>query len=508
MSRRRHRRARPSRESVPAQPPYRQLRNPFRPLEVLTPEAIERIHDASMHILENEGMRVLDPCARAILREGGFDVDEATKQVRFDREGVMALVGLAPPVASVRGRGAGKRVRMGEGFMGFTAVGGPPFVADLERGRRPGSFADLCDFIRLTHMLNVIHIEGGCSVEPVDRPVPTRHLDFYLACCTLTDKPWKPLSIGRDRARDALAMASILHGEDDEGLAADPVFFVNTNTNTPLVLDQEIAQGVIEFARAGQLICVTPFALSGAMAPATLAGALALQNAETLAACALVELVRPGCPYLYGSFTSNVDMRTGSPAFGTPEYALATHASGQLARRYRLPWRSSNVNASNAPDAQAAYESQMSLWSAVTAHVGVLNQGAGWLEGGLVASFEKLLIDAEMLQMMAAWMDGLAVDDETLGLDAIHEVGPGGHFFAAAHTLERYSTAFYAPLISDWSNFERWSEQGARDAAARACERWRAMLEAYQPPPLDPGVKEALEDYVARRKAAIGESAA
>lgn len=389
---------------------------------------------------------------------------------------------------------------MGDGFLAFTAVGGPPFVSDLKRGRRAGNYADMCDFLRLTHMLNIVHIEGGCSIEPCDLPVPTRHLDFYLACCTLTDKPWKPLSVGAERARDALEMAKILYGEDEAALAADPVFFVNTNTNTPLVLDSEISLAIIEYARAGQPICVTPFALSGAMAPATLAGALALQNAETLAACALVQLVRPGCPYIYGSFASNVDMRTGSPAFGTPEYTLGAQASGQMARRYGLPWRSSNVNTSNAPDAQAAYESQMSIWASVTGHVGVLNQGAGWLEGGLVASFEKLLIDAEMLQMMAAWMDGLTVDDDSLGLEAIFEVGPGGHFFGAAHTLERYSTAFYSPIISDWSNFENWAERGARDTARRAHELWQAMLRSYEPPPLDPSTKEALEAFVTRRK--------
>lgn len=508
MTRRGERRTRRRDSPRTTQPAYRQLLNPFPPLEVLSAEDVERIHDASMAILENNGMRIMDLGARQAFKNAGFDVDEINQQVRFDRDGVMALVRQAPSRASVRGRDPEKRVVMGEGFMAFTAVGGPPFVSDLERGRRPGCYADLCDFIRLTQMLNIIHIEGGCSIEPTDLPVPTRHLDFYFACCTLTDKPWKPLSVGAERARDALEMAKILYGENSEALAADPVFFVNTNTNTPLVLDPEISSGLVEFARAGQPICVTPFALSGAMAPATMAGALALQNAETLAACALVQLVRPGCPYVYGSFTSNVDMRTGSPAFGTPEYALGAQASGQMARRYGLPWRSSNVNASNAPDAQAAYESQMSLWGAITGHVSVLNQGAGWLEGGLVASFEKLLIDAEMLQMMAAWMDGIPVDSGSLGLDAINEVGPGGHFFGAAHTLERYSTAFYSPMLSDWSNFENWTDRGAQDTATRAHAMWREMLKSYEPPPLDPGRREALEAYVAQRKEEIARAAA
>ncbi|MBT3263981.1 MAG: trimethylamine methyltransferase family protein [Acidiferrobacteraceae bacterium] len=504
MSRRAVRRSREARKAGGERPAYRQLRNPFAPIEVLSADQIEHIHLASLSILEKTGIRIIDTESRGILREGGFDVDEDSHQVRLDRDGVLELVSKAPSRVSVRGRNPAKRVMMGEGYVAFTAVGGPPFVSDLEGGRRPGNIVDLRDFIRLTQMLDIIHIEGGCSVEPTDLPVSTRHLDFYLACCQLTDKPWKPLSIGVDHARDALEMAKILYGEDDSALAADPVFFINTNTNTPLVLDQEIAQGVLTFARAGQPICVTPFALAGAMAPVTMAGALALQNAETLAACALVQLVRPGCPYVYGSFTCNVDMRTGSPAFGTPEYTLGAQASGQMARRYNLPWRSSNVNTSNAPDAQAAYESQMSLWGAMTGHVSVLNQGAGWLEGGLVASFEKLLIDAEMLEMMAAWTKGLEVNSETIGLDAIAEVGPGGHFFGTKHTLERYENAFYSPVLSDWSNFESWQERGSLDVTMRAHRAWKEMLTQYQQPELDAAVNEALEDYVKRRKEKLG----
>lgn len=483
--------------------PFSQLKNSHPPLKVISDDQVEKIHQAAMEILENVGIKILNPTAREILKLGGFSVIEEDQKVHFDRDGVMELVALAPSKVSVRGRDPAKRVVMGDGNIAFVAVGGPPFVSDLERGRRPGNHADMCDFIRLTQMLNILHIEGGCSVEPCDLPASTRHLDFYLACCTLTDKPWKPLSVGRDRARDALEMAKILFGESEESLASDPVFFVNTNTNTPLVLDEEISLGLIEFAKAGQVICVTPFALSGAMAPVTLAGALALQTAETLAACALVQLIRPGCPYVYGAFASNVDMRTGSPAFGTPEYALAAQASGQIARRYGLPWRSSNVNASNAPDAQAAYEAQMSLWSSVTGHASVLNQGAGWLEGGLVASFEKLIIDAEMLQMMAVWMKGLAVEAEDLGLEAVCEVGPGGHFFGAAHTLQRYATAFYSPLLSDWSNFENWTDKGSNDAASRAHLLWKKMLNSYEAPGLDPGTEEALRAFVRRRKEEI-----
>ncbi|WP_350335780.1 trimethylamine methyltransferase family protein [Coralliovum pocilloporae] len=494
------RRARTRQKNAIQQMPYRQVRNPFSPMEVLTPEQIERIHGSSMRVLEETGLHVMDTEARSIFKAGGFSVDETNQRVRFDRDGLMALVAKAPSSFSIRGRDPNKRITVGEGNMCFAAVAGPPFVSDLDHGRRAGSYEDMCNVMKIVHSLNILHNMGGCSVEPVDLPAESRYLDFYLQSCLLSDKPWKPVTIGRHKARDALAMAKIMLQASDEALAADPVFYVNTNTNTPLVLDPEIAQGVIEFARAGQAVCVTPFALAGAMAPATVAGALTLQNAETLAACALVQLVRPGCPYIYGSFVCNADMRSGSPAFGTPEYALGAQASGQMARHYGLPWRSSNANASNAPDAQAAYEAQMALWGAITGHVSILHQGAGWLEGGLVASYEKLIIDAEMLQMMAAWMDGLTINEDEIGLDAISEVGPGGHFFGTAHTLERYEHAFYQPLLSDWSNFENWADAGSKDAATRANGIWKSLLQDYEPPEIDIAIKDELEDYVARRK--------
>ena len=480
--------------------PYGIFKHGFAAHEVLGIEDLQAIHEASMQVLETSGMKIMDCEARNILREGGFEVDDAEERVRFERSGVMELIAKAPDQTSVRGRNPRRRAPIGGGSMAIAAVGGPPFVSDLDGGRRAGNYEDMRSFIKLTHMLNIIHMEGGCSVEPTDLPVQSRHLDFYLSCCELTDKPWKPLSVGRQKARDAIEMAKILYQEDEDDLAADPVFFVNTNTNTPLVLDREISQGIIEFARAGQAICVTPFALSGAMAPTTIAGALALQNAETLAACALVQLVRPACPYIYGAFTCNVDMRTGSPAFGTPEYTLAAQASGQLARHYALPWRSSNTNASNAPDAQAAYESQMSVWGSILGHASVLNQGAGWLEGGLVASYEKLILDAEMLQMMRVWSEGFVVDGESLAVDTVREVGPGGHFFGTAHTLERYEKAFYSPLLSDWSNFENWRDAGSKDATHRANELWKLLLDQYEAPSLDPGIWEELCRYVEKRK--------
>jgi trimethylamine--corrinoid protein Co-methyltransferase len=272
------------------------------------------------------------------------------------------------------------------------------------------------------------------------------------------------------------------------------------NTNSPLRVDGAMLDGLMAMARAGQAVIVTPFTLAGAMAPSTLAGALALQNAEALGVIAFAQMVRAGTPVLYGAYTSNVDMKSGAPAFGTPEYTRTALASGQLARRYGLPYRSSNACAANAVDAQAAYESEMSVWGAVMGGANLMKHGAGWMEGGLVASFEKLIVDAEILQMMAEFLQPIAVDDDTLALDAIAEVPPGGHYFGARHTLARYDTAFYAPMVSDWRNYETWREAGAQDTAQRANAIWKRLLADYRPPPLDPAVREELDAYVARRK--------
>jgi trimethylamine--corrinoid protein Co-methyltransferase len=339
--------------------------------------------------------------------------------------------------------------------------------------------------------------------EALDLPAETRHLDLYLSLIRTLDKNWQAIALGRERAADAIDMAAIALGTDRDGLAAAPAVMAIINTNTPLTLDIPMAEGLIELAGAGQAVCVTPFTLAGAMAPATIAGALVLQNAEALAGITLTQLVRPGAPAIYGSFTSNVDMRSGSPAFGTPEFTRAAQASGQLARRYGLPFRSSNTTASNAVDAQAVYESSMSLWGAVMGGAHLVNHAAGWLEGGLTASFEKLIIDAEMLQMMAEYLKPIEVTDAEIGLDAITAVGPGGHFFASPHTMERYERAFYSPLVSDWRNFETWQEAGSVDATHRANRIWKQLLDQYEAPALDPAIDEALVDFVVRRRAAL-----
>jgi len=485
------------------------LANPYAPIEILSADQVEAIHEASLRILEDLGMDIWSDEALDILAAAGAEVDRPGRHVRLDRGLVTEAIAKAPAEFTLHARNPARNVRMGGNFINFGLVGGPAHATDLDRGRRPGTYADACDLIRLAQALDVLHIIGGAPVAPIDLPVATRHLDTAYAVITLTDRVWHASALGRQRVEDAVAMLAIARGLDREAVTESPGLVAVVNANSPLRYDGAMLDGAIAVVRAGQGLIVTPFTLAGAMSPVTIAGALAQQNAEALAGIALAQIVRPGAPVVYGGFTSNVDMKSGAPAFGTPEYAKAVLAGGQLARRYRLPYRSSNVNACNVVDAQAAYESEMSLWATVMGHCNYVLHAAGWLEGGLTASFEKMVVDAEMLRMMAAFLKPLEVSEETLAFDAMREVGPGGHFFGAAHTLARYETAFYSPLLSDWRNFETWEEAGAQTATMRANGIWKAMLAAYQPPPIDPGIDEALKDYVARRKreGGIGEAA-
>jgi trimethylamine--corrinoid protein Co-methyltransferase len=459
--------------------PWRLLENPYAPIEVLRPEQVEAIHDASMTILEEIGLEVLGDEALSILHAHGAAVDFATRRVRMDRALVLAWVAKAPARFTLHARNRARSLEIGGRSLVLCAVSGAPNVSDLDRGRRPGSFADYCDLLRLTQSLDVLHLAAGYPVEPIDLPPATRHLEAYRAYVTLTDRVWQSSGIGAPRVEDAIAMNCIARGIDRDRLAAAPGLLTTINTNSPLRVDAAMLDGLTAMARAGQAVIVTPFTLAGAMAPATLAAALAQQNAEALGVIAYTEMVRPGAPVLYGGFTSNVDMKSGAPAFGTPEYAKAALAGGQLARRYDLPYRSSNACSANAVDAQAAYESEMSLWGAVMGGANLVKHAAGWMEGGLVASFEKMVVDAEMLQLLAELLQPIRVDADSLGPAAIAELGSG--------------------QVQDPA-----SAAGAKDTAQRANAIWKQLLADYQPPPLDPAVNEALADYVARRTAEGG----
>ena len=495
---RRRRAAASAGRGAPANPAIRRLRNPYRPIEQFSADQIEAIHETSLTILREIGLRVLSGEARAIFRQAGADVDEGTKDVRFDSALVMDAVGHAPSEITLHARNPERNAVVGGDAIAFSTVGGPPNVSDIENGRRPGTLRAFEDMVRLAQSFDVIHLLGPL-VEPVDIAPPVRHLHVTRALMTLTDKVPFVYSRGREAVADAIEIIRLGNGLTDEEFDRAPRCYTVVNSNSPLQLDDLMCKGIIDFARRGQVTILTPFTLAGAMAPVTLPGALAQQNAEALAGIALSQLVRPGAPAVYGGFTSNVDMRSGAPAFGTPEYVKAAFASGQLARRYGLPFRSSNVNTSNAPDVQSAYESQMALWGAIMGGCNFLLHGAGWLEGGLTASFEKFIIDVEMLQMFAALMQPVAFDEDALGLSAIREIEPGGHFFGTQHTLAHYETAFYSPLLSDWRNFETWEETGSLDTTTRAHGLYKQTLAAFEPPALDDSAREEIDDFVARR---------
>ena len=497
--------------------PWRRIVNPFTPLELLSADQLEAVHDAGLRILRDVGVEVLSARALDLFGRARANVELLTDdasgrgaagRVRLDSELTQELIRGAPSAFELHARNPERNLIFGDRHLVFGAVGGPAFVTDIDRGRRPGSFADFQDYVRLIGSLDIVHQEGGGPLEPQDLPVETRHLDMYRTFATTLDKTWQCLAFGAQVVEDAVEVACISRGIDRDTLALEPSLMTIVNTNSPLRLDGPMSEGLMAMAEAGQPVVATPFTLAGAMAPATLAGALAQQHAEALFMIALAQLVRPGTPMVYGGFTSNVDMRTGSPAFGTPEYVQGQIATGQLARRVGLPHRTSNVTGAAVVDAQAAYESEMSIWGAVLGGASLLYQGAGWLEGGLTASFEKLILDAELLQQMAMVLAPPAIDDDALGLDAIAEVGPGGHFFGSAHTLARYETAFYQPFLSDWRNYETWHEDGARTATQRANRIWKQLLEEYERPPLDPAREAALNDFVERRKREIPGSAA
>ncbi len=479
------------------------LRNRFRPLEALDEEQLEFVHDVSMRIVEEEGIEVLGDMALDLFRQAGASVD-AQGVVRMDRALLLDTVAQAPETFAVTPRNPEQTLEVGGNVINFGLVSGTPNVHDNINGRRAGNFEDYKKLISFGQYFNVLTFYGNQATAPTDMPANSRHLDTTFINLTLSDKPFFATGIGGGRARDAIEMSAIARGLTMEEMKTNPSVMTNINVNSPRKLDDAMAYGAMQMALFGQPVTVTPFTLMGAMTPSTMAGALAQQNAEALVGIALLQLTNPGTPVVYGGFTSNVDMRSGSPAFGTPENALANIAGGQLARRYKLPYRSSACNASNAVDAQATYETQMALWGSVMGYGNLIYHTAGWLEGGLVASFEKLIIDVEMLQHMSQMLAPLKIDLEETGLEAMREVGPGGHFFGCAHTMERYKTAFYEPFISDWQNSENWTLAGAKDATTRATELWPKVLADFTPPPVDPSMRDALEAYMAQRKEALG----
>jgi len=482
--------------------PWRIPLNPDRPTEPLPPEGVAAIHDAAMRVLEETGIEFLNEEARDYLRSAGCAVRPGTANVRLDRGFVMAEVAKAPRRFDITPRNPARKVTMGGGHMCFVNVSSPPNVMDLDRGRRVGDIDAFRDLIRLTQYFNCIHVAGGYPVEPLDIHASVRHLDCLYEKLTLTDKVVHAYSLGPERVEDVIEMARIASGLEREEFESQPRLFTNINSSSPLKHDWPMLDGAMRFARRGQPVIVTPFTLAGAMAPVTMAGAVVQSIAEALAAIALLQVVRPGAPCMIGTFTSNVDMKSGAPAFGTPEYMRATQMTGQMARFYGLPLRASNACASNAPDGQAMWESANSLWSAVQSGVNLVYHAAGWLEGGLIASYEKFVMDCELIQQIERYFEPVLTDTtpDSLAVEAIAEVGPYSHFFGADHTQSRFTSAFYAPFLSDWRNYEAWSEAGSIATPERANRVWKAILAEFEPPPMDEAIRDELGAFVARRK--------
>lgn len=482
---------------------YRHLVNPFEPARVLSEDHVDAIHGAAIRVLAEVGMRVLHPQARSLLGEAGALVHEADEHVHFDPDLVAASVAAAPAQFEIRSRNGERDVAMGGRSVAFFPVAGPPHSIDLDRSRRAGSLSEFEDFIKLTQAYDVLH---GLTpaVEPQDVPLEVRHLHMTLSQLLLSDKVPFIYCRGRAQVVDCLEMIRLVSGLDQSDFGREPHCWTVINTNSPRQLDLPMCEGIIDFARAGQALVITPFTLAGAMAPVSLAGALTLQHAEALAGITLAQVAKPGTPVVYGAFTSNVDMRSGAPAFGTPEAFKAAIASGQLARHLGLPWRSSGVNTSNAPDTQSAYETTINIFGALQGGANMIIHAAGWLESGLSASYEKFVLDVEMLQIVAEAFLPIDVSESEIAFDAIAGVAPGGHFFGAPHTLERFRSAFYEPLVFDRSNFERWIESGGLTATERANRIWKDVLAGFETPPIDSGVADALSEFVERRRAEGG----
>jgi trimethylamine--corrinoid protein Co-methyltransferase len=494
----------------------RGFRNTLRPLDILSPEAEEKVHLASMRMLHEQGVVFEDPRALDLLRRAGQPVDENEQRVRFEPGFVAEMARLAPSGFNLHARNPDNDVAIGGDSIVFAPVSGPPFVADREGGRRDGTLKDQNDLVRLSEVLEVMH--HGCpEVAVKDLSVETRHLDILYHQIRLSAKgmigdAWSTL-----RARDHIDMMAILFAGMEGKSAASPAGDVSRdalrdravlvgiiNSNSPLRYDRPMAEGLMEYAAAGQVNIITPFIMAGATSPVTLAAAVAQQNAEALAAVVLAQVVRPGAPVMYGSFLTGLEMRTGAPAFGRPEAALGILTSAQMARRYRLPCRGGGVlTNSKLPDHQAGQEKMNMLWPLILGGVHYILHAAGWSDGGLTASFEQMVIDAEMLEMTARFFAGVPVDDERLALEVIGHVGAGGHFLGEEHTRRHFRSEFYYPALADTEAYDAWVKKGAKDAYARATDRWKKLLATYREPTLDPGIDAALLEFMARRKRAI-----
>ncbi|CAM3121853.1 trimethylamine---corrinoid protein Co-methyltransferase [Paracoccus aminovorans] len=469
--------------------------------EVLGEEGLALIEANADTVLEEIGIEFRDdPEALALWKEAGADV--RGQRVHFPKGLPRALLKTAPSVFTQHARNPERSVQIGGGATVFAPVYGPPFVRDLQANRRYATLEDFHNFVKLAYLAPSIHHSGGTVCEPVDVPVNKRHLDMLLAHMTLSDKPFMGSVTAPERAEDTVAMAKLLFGE--EFVDRNTVTISLINANSPMVFDDTMLGAAKVYARANQACIVTPFILAGAMSPVTVAGTLTQVLAEVLAGAAFTQLVRPGAPVLFGTFASSISMQSGAPTFGTPEPSLVSYGAAQLARRLGLPLRTGgSLCAAKTPDAQAAYESANTLNSTILCGANFVLHSAGWLEGGLSACYEKFIMDVDQLGVAQKLAAGVDLSENGQAMDAIREVGPGSHYLGCAHTQANFQSAFYRSIVADNNSFEQWQAEGEKTAAQRANELARRWLDSYEPPALDPGIAESLNDFVARKKASM-----
>jgi trimethylamine--corrinoid protein Co-methyltransferase len=479
--------------------------NKLPPMNMLDDEGVQMIHAASMRLLSDTGILIVDyPAATEVFRQNGAKVEahSAGELVKLDEDTLMHFIKMAPATFTQIARNPAKNVPIGGNHTVFAPVYGPPFVADYERGRRQATLSDFQNFSKLAYMSEHMHHNGGTLCEPNDIDVKERHLDMLLAHLQLSDKAFMGSVTHKENARDTVMMAEIVFGA--EAIRKNPATIQLINASSPLRFDDRMFGALEVYAKANQALIVTPFIIAGAMSPVTLAATLAQQNAEALFGICYAQMLNAGTPCVYGSFLANIDMKSGAPCFGTPEGNLALYAGAQMARHYGLPYRSGgNFTASRIPDAQAGYESASTILATMQGGVNFVLHAAGWLEGGLIAGYEKFILDLEMCGMMAKYAQGISLSDEDFAWDAFAEIGPGGHFLGAQHTMRHYETGFYQHAVFNMDNYEKWEAEGSEDSYKKAHAMWQTMLREYQPPAMDPAISDALNEFVTKRRADI-----
>ncbi len=468
--------------------------------EILNEEALQIIEDNAETVLAEIGVNFVEcPEALELWREAGAEIDG--ERVRIPRGLCRELIKTAPASYKQHARNPEKSVVIGGNSLVFAPVYGPPFVRDVDGGRRYATMDDFNKFVKLGYMSKWLHHSGGTVCEPTDVPVNKRHLDMLHAHMTLSDKPYMGSVTEPSRAADSVEMSKILFG--DEFVDQNAVMTSLININSPLTFDPIMVGALDIYAKAGQGCIISPFIVGGAMAPVSVAGTLTQVLAEVLAGIAYSQLVRKGAPVIFGCFVTSIDMGSGAPTFGTPEASQILYGAGQLARRFNLPFRSGGgLCGSKLPDAQAAYETAHTHNAALLGGVNFMLHSCGWLEGGLVSSFEKFVMDADQLGVLHRIAAGVDMSENGQAMGALREVGPGGHYLGCEHTQNNYKDAFWRTELLDYKAFETWDEEGARDTATLAKARVEKLLNDYQQPAMDPAIKEALDEFVARKKAA------